>query len=251
MIEIVLNEREWAERALRDLDLGKRPVETLGRISRVYYADGKTKREIVSLLEDFLIRCNPEINIVKWQDIIETVARNAGKYSLIDVKGVSITENDMTRIKALSGKMAQRLFFTLLCLAKYSHQITPENEGWVNYEPKDIFSLANIVVTSKKQALMINDLWRAGYVQYSKRVDNTNLLVVGADDASDEVMFVSDFRNLGNQYLMHEGGKFIACQDCGCVIRKTNNRLLRCKQCAAEANRSNRMQRYYAEKANQ
>ena len=35
-MSIVLNEYEWAEKAIRDRDLGKKPGETIGRVAKYY-----------------------------------------------------------------------------------------------------------------------------------------------------------------------------------------------------------------------
>ena len=70
-MSIVLNEREFAESALETCSLGQKPLETLGRIARYYAADGYKRGEICSLLEEFLLKCDPGINIVKWQNAID------------------------------------------------------------------------------------------------------------------------------------------------------------------------------------
>ena len=54
MINIVLNERAYAEYALENLSLGDKPFETLSRIARYYYSEGYKKREIESLVKDFM-----------------------------------------------------------------------------------------------------------------------------------------------------------------------------------------------------
>lgn len=43
-MSIVLNEYDWAERMLNNHELGQKPVETLNRISRYYYANQYSKK---------------------------------------------------------------------------------------------------------------------------------------------------------------------------------------------------------------
>ena len=50
-MSIVLNEYDWAERMLNNHELGQKPVETLNRISRYYYANQYSKKEIRRLLD--------------------------------------------------------------------------------------------------------------------------------------------------------------------------------------------------------
>ena len=84
-MSIVLNEREFAESALETCSLGQKPLETLGRIARYYAADGYKRGEICSLLEEFLFKCDPGINIVKWQNAIGKQAKYACKNGIESV----------------------------------------------------------------------------------------------------------------------------------------------------------------------
>lgn len=244
MINIVLNEKACAEHAIANLTLGSKPIETLGRVARYYYSEGYKKREIGSLLEDFMLKCDPTINIVKWQATIDRQVNSADKYELIDIPGVAVTKSEMEQIKKIEGKLLQRLMFTMLCLAKYGNAINPNNNSWVNRKDKEIFSLANITITTKRQSLMINDLWTLGYIGYSRVVDNININVKIIDDESPVELFVTDFRNLGNQYMRYCGEKYIECQCCGVVIRKDSNVQRYCRDCAAEINRQKTLENW-------
>lgn len=244
MTNIVLNEKACAEHAIANLTLGSKPIETLGRVARYYYSEGYKKREIGSLLEDFMLKCDPTINIVKWQATIDRQVNSADKYELIDIPGVAVTKSEMEQIKKIEGKLLQRLMFTMLCLAKYGNAINPNNNSWVNRKDKEIFSLANITITTKRQSLMINDLWTLGYIGYSRVVDNININVKIVDDESPVELFVTDFRNLGNQYMRYCGEKYIECQCCGVVIRKDSNVQRYCRDCAAEINRQKTLENW-------
>ena len=61
MREIILDERSWAENALARLELGQKPMVTISRIARYYFAEGYSKKEIPRMLMDFLFNCDPEI----------------------------------------------------------------------------------------------------------------------------------------------------------------------------------------------
>lgn len=245
MTNIVLNEKACAEHAIENLTLGSKPIETLGRVARYYYSEGYQKREIGNMLEDFMLKCDPTINIVKWQATIDRQVNSADKYELIDIAGVSITRSETEKIKQLDGKLLQRLMFTMLCLAKYGNAINANNNSWVNRKDKEIFSLANITITTKRQSLMINDLWTLGYIGYSRVVDNININVKIIDDDSPVEIFVNDFRNLGNQYMRYCGEKYIECQNCGKIIRQNKNVQKYCTECAVEIDRLKAIERYH------
>jgi hypothetical protein len=81
-------------------------------------------------------------------------------------------------------------------------------------------------------------------VQFSKKVDNTNVRVCFAEDG-EVVMHVTDFKNLGYQYMMATGSNdFIICQNCGTVVKKNtvkpngyrqnSGQQKYCNSCAAE-----------------
>lgn len=245
MTNIVLNERACAEYALDNLSLGAKPIETLGRVARYYYSIGYKKKDIGSLLEDFMLKCDPAINIVKWQAAIDRQVSNADKYELIDISGISITRAEIDKIQQIDGKLLQRLMFTMLCLAKYGNAVNPQNNNWVNKKDKEIFSLANISLTTKRQSLMINDLWTMQYIGFSRVVDNININVKIIDDSSPTVLYISDFRNLGNQYMRYCGEKYIECECCGKVVKENHGKQHYCNECAIEIDRQKSLERYY------
>ena len=256
MNEIVLNEKEWAKRAIDSLSLGNRPYDTIVRVAKYYKAQGFGKADIRRKVEDFMIRCDPKLSLVKWERPIESAVSAAEKYKLINLSGITVTKPEMETIRSLQGVIQQRLMFALLCLAKYGNAVNERNGGWVNLSQKDIFALANIKLTTKRQSLVINDLWQAGLIGYSCLVDNINLQVKIIEDGEAE-MVISDFRNLGNQYMRYIGGDYIECESCGIVIRKDTKHAGRptkyCKECAdiikasrdADRNYINRMSREF------
>jgi hypothetical protein len=74
-------------------------------------------------------------------------------------------------------------------------------------------------------------------INFSRKVDNTNVQVCFAEDG-DEVMRVTDFRNLGYQYLKYHGEPFFICQNCGVTDRYNDpvrgRKKKYCKECAAK-----------------
>lgn len=233
MKEIVLNEMEWAKGAIDSLSLGKKPFDTIVRVAKYYKAQGLQKNEIRRKVEDFMIRCQPRLSLVKWDGSISTALNIAEKHPPLCLSGVAVTEPELKKIEELPSLLQQRLMFALVCLAKYGNASNRNNGNWVNAEQKDIFALANVTLSSKRQSLMINDLWQAGYIGYSCLVDNTNLSVKILEDG-DTAMYVDDFRNLGNQYMRYHGGNYFACECCGLVLKVTNTSSHQkyCKDCA-------------------
>ena len=121
----------------------------------------------------------------------------------------------------------------------------PNNNNWVNRKDNEIFSLANITLTTKRQSLLINDLWTMQYIGYSRVVDNININVKIVDNESPTVLYISDFRNLGNQYMRYCGEKYIECECCGKVVKEKHGKQRYCTECATEIDRQKSLERYY------
>lgn len=236
-MSIILKENEWAERMIQSRTLGKKPSETLCRVARYYIDCGYTKKETRRKLDSFLIQCEPTSSLPKWSDILDYAVNRACKYEAIDIDSIDITEPEMSKIDSLKGKQLKRLAFTLLCLAKYWNLVTPNCDYWVNNKDSEIMSMANINTSMKRQGLMYWELREAGLIQFSRKVDNTSVRVCFVEDGN-TVCQISDFRNLGYQYLKYYGEPYIECQHCG-ITTKINDpekgrKQKYCKTCAAE-----------------
>ena len=234
-MNIVLNEHEWAESMIRSRSLGQKPSETISRVARYYLDKDYSKKEVRGMLDTFLIQCDPTASLTKWSDTLDYCLNRASKYEAIQIDHIGITQSEMDKINALNGKQIKRLAFTLLCLAKYWDAVNPHGDHWVNTKDSDIMRMANINTSIKRQSAMYADLCREGLISFSKKVDNTNVRVCfSADDSP--VVFISDFRSLGRQYLMIVGEPYFECDNCGIVSKYSDpvkgRKQKYCKECA-------------------
>lgn len=232
MGEIILNERAWTEEILRTLYDGKKPGEAIGRIAKYYRQAGYKRNEVHRKIEEFLLRCNPTINLYAWQDSIEFALSLSDKYKLIEIPYVPVTDKELDTISTVSGIRLKRLLFTMICIAKYLNAVNPKNNNWVSTNHRDIFLMANVCAPIKKRSLLINDLYQGGYISCSRIVDNTNIHVDVVDTSGTEILKIDDFRNLGYQYSANTGSGYMQCQCCGIYIKKTGRRQRYCKKCA-------------------
>ena len=221
------------------MNLGTKPSTTLRCLAKYYFAQGYKKAKVRALIETYIKQVIPATNILNWQSIIDRQVSFAQKHALIEIDAIPITQAELDICRSLNGVRAQRLLFTLICIAKYYDLACATNNHWVNQEDRDIFALANVAVPIKEQSLMLNDLRNLGYIKFSRRTSNTNVNVTCIDESGGPVMFVSDFRNLGFQYMKMFGGPYLACACCGLVVHRFNNRQKYCPTCAVEMNRRN------------
>lgn len=226
----------------------KKPSEALSIIARYLHSIGYKTNEISKRLEDYIITVDENASLPKWQHTIDRYASTADKYSLVEIDSVPITEAELATIDTIDSKPLKRLAFSLLCVAKFFNMCNPRNSNWTNKSDKEIFKLANIQTSTLRQSLMMNDLRALGLIGYSKLVDNINVNVKFINDDSKVVLHISDFRNLGYQYLKYTGSTdYVECESCGLIMRKTSNRLKYCPDCAIEINRAKSAERWKAQ----
>lgn len=237
---IILDEKKFAEDCIQNGLIVMKPYFVLSILSRYYYhCCGYKKKKIKELLFAFLQKHYPkyELDGFFWQNAIERLANKAKDNELMIIKGVSITESEMNKIKELSNRCLEKLAFVLLCLAKFQNARNPNNNGWVNLSSKQIFDCARIVCKKDERDIKLGKLRDLGYLEFPKRIDNVNNRVTFIDDDSPEVLFVSDFRELGYEYRKYCGENFIRCAECG-VLTKGNEKNTRryCKDCGVNTN---------------
>lgn len=236
-MSIILREHEWAADRIKEKSLGKKPSETLYRVARYYLDEGYDKKDVRNMLDIFLLQCEPTASLPKWAASLDFAMSRALKYPAINIQSIKISKHELDIIDNLDGKQIKRLAFTLLCLAKYWNEVIPRGDGWVNNKDNEIMSMANINTSIKRQAKMYWTLRELGLIQFSKRVDNTNVRVCFLDD-EEPYLEISDFRNLGFQYLKYTGEPYFECQCCG-ITTKYNDpvkgrKQKYCKSCALD-----------------
>lgn len=236
-MSIILNEYEWAERAIKEKLLGKKPYETLSRVAKYYTYKNYTRREVRRLLDEFLLQCEPAVSLVTWSDTLDSAAKSAAKYPLVMIDSIDITKPEMARIATLPGKPIRRLAFTLLCIAKYMHKVSENTNYWVTTPDNEIMKMANISTSIKRQSSMFGQLKDEGMIRFSKQIDNLSVQVLFAEPG-DTALRITDFRNLGYQYMKYLGDPYFECSNCGLTDKIKNPSSGRppkyCPQCAAE-----------------
>jgi hypothetical protein len=238
-MSIVLNEHYYAEQAIQTRSLGKKPSETLSRVARYYIdsCDSANKKTIRSKLDLFLLQCDSTASIPKWSKMLDFATDWAFKHEAIQIDSIIITKPEMDKIDSLDGKQIRRLAFVLLCLSKYWNIVNSQNDNWVNSKDNEIMAFANINTSIRRQCAMYATLRDTGLIQFSKKVDNTNVRVCFAEDG-DVAMTITDLRNLGYQYLKYHGEPYFECTNCGITVKidePTKGRKQKyCKECAVE-----------------
>lgn len=229
---IVLNEHYSAEQSILEKSLGRKPSETLARIARYYIdeCDSENKQTVRNKLDSFLLQCDPTASIPKWSGILDFATDWAFKHEAVNIDSIIITEPEIKKIDSLEGTQIRRLAFVLLCLSKYWNEVNKQNDNWVNNKDNEIMSFANINTSIRRQCAMYTELRNQGMIQFSKKVDNTNVKVLFAEDGEPAII-ITDLRNLGYQYLKYYGEPFLECANCGLTVKRSNNKQKYCNSC--------------------
>lgn len=176
---------------------------------------------------------------------MENAVKSASARPLYEVDSIRITEAEIEAVKKRKGTMQQRVLFTMIVLAKFRNIVRGSDSNWINYSLNDIFELANVQVTSIREAGIVHELYKAGAVTFNKVISSDSIRVLVVNDDSEEAMVITDPRNLGNQYLNYLRGGYIECERCGAMIKRKSNRQKFCKACAEIVNREKCLRRYY------
>lgn len=239
-MKLILNEKSLLYELLVSgyIDTNK-PSNTIRILAKHYLSIGMNKRQTTESINVFFEKHYDGYNSVSWnktiEGIINTIIKNKD-YKLVDIDNVSISEDEIIKIKELNNLKLEKLMFVLLVYSKIYNQINGNGSNWVNEQHKYIFSDAKITVKIEDQGKLIHQLSELGYVEISKMVDCTNMKVnMNFENSIDIAIKITDFRNFVYEYLRYlEPNKYTNCNECGLLIKCTNNKIKYCKECARE-----------------
>ena len=233
-MSIVLNEKEWVLERIFSPNPKDKKSEVLSRLTKFYSSEGLSKSETAKRLEEYLLCLDSAVSLPKWSKTIEKYVKKYYGEPLLQIDFVPISKEELEVIDSLKGEQTKRLAFTLLCLSKYQRKLNHLNDYWVCVKESEIMRLANINTSLERRCAMFSYLNECGLIEFSKRIDNTNVRVCFADKEP-PLLKISDFRNLGFQYMMHCGKPYFVCGDCKIVTRYQNpsvgRRQVYCKSC--------------------
>lgn len=236
---IVLNETKQAEYIIEKGEVGTKPTSTLFLLGKYYrQKENLDKDQTINKLNEFMMKNYKNYNSTLWEEGIEDIAKKANKYPLREIDSIGITQSELDKIAELNNTKYKKLLFTMLCYAKLYNTISENNNGWVNTDIQELYRVARVTVKYRKDKfLFLNDIEKTGLISFSNKNDNLNLKVNFFDMDDESVLDISDFRELGYEYLNYIGdGNFIRCSECNRLIRKNNNRQKYCNDCYKRIN---------------
>ena len=234
-MSVILNETKQAKYILEKGEVGNKPSSTLFLLAKYFRQKmNLNKEQTFQKLNEFMGNNYKNYNSATWEDFIEDISVKATKYPLSDTDYVGITQSELDVIRNVGNIKYEKLLFTMLCYAKLYNIRSDLNNGWVNTKIQEIYRVARVAVKYRKDKfLYLNDLEQLGVIAFSNKNDNLNLRVTFVDMDGESMLKISDFRELGYEYLNYIGdGKFVRCDECDRLIRKSeNNKTKYCKIC--------------------
>jgi DNA-directed RNA polymerase subunit RPC12/RpoP len=238
-LSIILNEKEYAEKILETKEVGSKPSSTLYLLGKYYRKFiGLDATETFDRLNDFMKDNYKNYNPVLWETIIEDISKKSNKYNIREINSIGITKNELDTISLLNDITLEKLVFSMLCHAKLYNISSDSNNGWINTKIPEIFKTARINVKYKNDKMLlvykllntnILETVDDGVIIYtplisiSKKNTNTNIQLLFIDDGDDYVLNISDFRELGYEYLLYLGENYSRCADCGALFKQNKN----------------------------
>ena len=239
MIIIRPNEIKYAETCIKYSKIDSRDHGfTLGILANYFYSVVKyRKNKVEEMLIEFVRKaCHDYASRSKhYDELCKRYAKSCGGRTLIALSGVNVTNAELKTIKGIKGKSSAMLAFTLLCLYKIEQA---RGGKWISvkYPISDIVALANVRCNSNAEAeLMLSGLYADGLIDYTT---SNNIIVkfagdFGVETDDDIAITISDFRNVGYQYLKLIGQNVNTCSRCGIVYRRRREDSMDlCKVCA-------------------
>nr|DAZ83430.1 MAG TPA: transmembrane protein [Caudoviricetes sp.] len=231
-MDIFLNEIAEAEKIIESKDLGVKPSQSLFLLAKYYrYVMKYKKSKIITVLTDFIKSTGINYRPSDWEKSVERQVDRTRNNPPINIEYIGITQKELEDIARLKSPPVERIAFTALCLAKYRNILNARNNNWVCASHKMLFSLSSVNKTKYEKEMMIHKLVKAGMLQPAFAVGNTNLKVKFIDDNSPIVLKITDMRELGKEYMLYRGKKYVRCKNCGRLFNKRANNQVYCKNC--------------------
>lgn len=240
-MKIDLNELETVQQCLNNKQINEsKPSMAISLLAKYYLSKDMDKKQIVDNIDHFMNESYHEYNSATWIDTVEKIVSNVIKYNskLVIIKNINITRNELDYVKKIDKLTYQKLAFVFLVYAKIFNQIKENNNNWVEGKYRnEMFFDAKVNELGKNQLKILHDMVKLNIIFMAKNITNNSINVSNyIDDSSEIILKITDFRELGLQYLKLIGyDKIKKCEECGKLIKYNSKKIPKyCTKCAKE-----------------
>lgn len=259
---MIFDEVAEAKKILEDKNLDFFDPTKITILAKYFSYLGKNKKEIRDAIVDF---CNSQ-NLIKYdprdEETISEALDKLKKYKIRIPKICVITKAELDEISSINDFKTERVFFVMICLAKYFSETNTAKEKKEYAEDKlifwkstsELFKLARYSENFFNRNMIIGTVERMGYIKTVPNKDRTknHIFINTYYKDSEPIIFFDSPEYVYNLYNAYKSDKLARCTVCGNSIQKNSNRQLMCERCGKENEREKTKIRVekYREKCN-
>ncbi len=241
---MIFDELSRAEEILKNKNLDFFRIKDLTILAKYFRYNEMDWKETEAELLDY---CKSQ-TIIKYEDslycLIEKAIKGAKKYKLRVPVTCAITKRELEDIESINNFKTERVFFVIMCLAKYS-DATDTIINRKEYDEKKvicweksgvIFKLARYCNNFFDRNMIIGEIERAGFIKTipNKNFTRSGIVLNTYYPDSEPVIYFNNPENVYKLYKAYKDGKLIKCAGCGISTIRNSNRQEFCEQCWKE-----------------
>lgn len=244
MKNIVLNERELLERALTNGEVSEDYNDTVDVLIRHYLHLGYDKNETYIYVDKFLTdnmdtyRSSAQMKYIKSKiDFIN----NGGRFDLVNIKGVNITNKEWGIISSISDDKIARIMFILLVRVKLHMSKNKKNTPVMIINLKEVLREASVRCV-EDNIFLFNELTKLDLIttrlvsggNSNKYHTMVRIHFIDIDD-KDNKKEIDNFKNVVTYFNeLYKGWKYKVCTECGIrfKLKSINSNAKYCVKCA-------------------
>lgn len=248
MSKMILNEKEYIRNLIEENNIRKNnnskkdkkkelkmdisKSQLIHLLARYFYEEDILINKLYTLvsnqMKDFEFKDYYES---KWYNSIMKACDIVIKYKIKakENEKISLYESELDNIKKCNSDRHKKLLFAIYIIARYK-----EKNGKIDKQimKKEIFDCANINGTKKDKAILINELWKDGFIEQNFINDDISISIKLSNGTEEEVLQVTSLKNLGNQILAYLKDDYKQCTNCGKLIKIKGKNSQYCDECA-------------------
>ena len=240
---MILNEELYAKNLLlgKNKDI-KSAIKKIGYITR-YNLHVLNKKEEENYKSTVLWMTKHQENFEEscYSNIVSAYIKKAKNRDFKRIDNISITKNELDKIKSLNNIREEKILFVLLCMAKYQSVFMGFTDGLVNYTITDLCKSARISVPADEREYILHDILVKGLISCPKKNDTKCLRVNFIEENGETELILNeiDCQELAYAYLKWKNGSgFKRCRRCGRLMNSRNKNDF-CQYCVQSSQDSN------------
>lgn len=250
---MIFDEASEAKKILADKNLDYFDIKKMTILAKYFAYLGKSKKEIRAALIEF---CNSQEHI-KYdagdEEVIIGAMESLKKYKIRLPKMCVVTQRELDEIATINNFKTERIFFVMICLAKYAMETNTSKNPKEYPEEKliywgttaELFKLARYSENFFNRNIILGDIEDLGYMATKPNKERTRnrIEIITYYKDSEPIIFFDNPDYVYKLYKAYKENKLIRCEVCGCSIIRNSNRQLMCEKCGKESERKKTRER--------